>query len=129
MKVGALLEGWKCVCEVMMLKVHGMKGGEEAINLGVLCNGVRAGVCDADSYVCVTICVVLLLSSKVCVSASHKGFSSFAYRADAMRSKLLRAEDVMGALSIADLVASCMYLGTGLRPFACDGQLGEKWSF
>ena len=61
-----------------------------------------------------------------CASDSHNGFSNLAYKADAIRSRLSRAEVVMGALSIADLVASCIYLGTGLRPLACEGQLGEK---
>ena len=38
--------------------------------------------------------------------ASHNDLSSFAYRAEAMRCRLERAADVIGALSIAVLVAS-----------------------
>ena len=41
----------------------------------------------------------------------------------------MRAAEVMGALFIANFVASWIYCGMGLRPLACEGQLGEKWSF
>ena len=46
-----------------------------------------------------------------------------------MRSRFVRAAVVIGALFMAFLVASCIYLGMGFGPLACDGQLGEKWSF
>ena len=69
MKDGALLEGWKCVREVMISGVYGMKGGEEAINIGVLCDGMYFGVCGGESCVCVSISDGLLscVSYVVCI--------------------------------------------------------------
>ena len=58
--------------------------------------------------------------------ASHKDLSNLAYIAEAMRSRLFRAAEVIGALLIDNLVASCIYLGTALGPLAWEGQLGEK---
>ena len=58
--------------------------------------------------------------------ASHNDLSNLAYIAEAMRSRLLRAAMVIGALLIDNFVASCMYLGTALGPLAWEGQLGEK---
>ena len=45
-----------------------------------------------------------------------------------MRSKFALADCGIFAALMALMVESCMYFGTGLGPFACDGHAGEKWS-
>ena len=60
---------------------------------------------------------------------SHNCLSSLAYKAVAIRVRFLRAASVTGAASIADFAASWIYLGIGFGPCACEGHVGEKWSF
>ena len=63
------------------------------------------------------------------VSDCHKFFSNLAYREEDILRRFVRADGVMGALFMAFVVASWIYLGIGLGPLAWVGHRGEKWSF
>ena len=57
---------------------------------------------------------------------SHFFFSNFAYRAEAMRKRFVFAACDIGAVLMALMVVSWMYLGIGVAPWACEGHEGEK---
>ena len=65
----------------------------------------------------------------LCGEDSHFFFSNFAYKAEALRKRFVFAACDMGAVLMALMEASWMYLGIGLAPWACEGHEGEKWSF